>query len=191
MALAVGILLCLGMVMSAQVEPPLGEDVRPPADVIERLERFGGEWRRSTPDAEELVEEEVRRVTDMMSFLIRRIAPGRLMDRTRPPATIHLEPQDELFIMTLDNDSPQTLPISGEPIQEDDVTVRLELDEMPQGTLRHVTSNQQGRRDNVFRLDANGDDMTMKVTIASPRLPDSVQYTLEFTRQSGSDLSPR
>lgn len=52
------------------------------------------------------------------------------------------------------------------------------------GALHQTFQAEDGRRVNVYRVSADGDTLTMNVTITSPRLPQPLTYRLVYNRAS-------
>ena len=144
-------------------------------------DRFTGDWRVNA-GAEKVVEKAVREATESMSVFTRNTARGRLLQRNAPPARIRMQRKEALFILEFAGSPVQSLPISGAPLQQGERTLRVQLDDGPQGALRHTGETPEGRRENVFRTGVSSEVMTMDVTVTSPRLSAPVRYVLEFTR---------
>lgn len=158
---------------------------------VERLQRFVGEW-SVRPGADDVIENAVRRATESMSAFTRGVARGRLLKENAPPARIRMQHRDEVFTIEFEGGASLALPISGEPLQRGNLSVRLDLQGVATDVLRQIGQTNEGTRENLYHIDsATQDLMTMDVTMTTPRVPAPVRYALGFTRSSAADATRR
>ncbi|HKX31117.1 MAG TPA: hypothetical protein VJ302_25740 [Blastocatellia bacterium] len=146
---------------------------------------FVGTWKIADPLREEeaQIKTAIYQATEEMSFLTRGIARGRLISTQKPPKQIRMRRQNEMFVIHSDPFPAMSLPLSGKAIKNEDRMIRVSLEaggERP--TLHYISETEQGKQENVYRLQDNGQSMLMEVTVDSPHLPARVKYKLRFTR---------
>ena len=106
-----------------------------------------------------------------MNVFARNVAKARLTKSNAPPAEIHMQKQGDSFIIQLASNPPRTLPISGAEVQDGDLRLHLQVENDSPQVLRDIGETAQGRCENVFRIGASPDSMTLDVTVTSPQLP--------------------
>lgn len=146
---------------------------------------FVGTWEivGAASAAEEQIKTAIYKATEEMSFLTRWIARDRLISSQKPPKRIRMQRQDKMFIIHPDTHPALSMPISGEAMKYEDRMFRVSLDSSGgRLTLRQISESQQGKRENIYRLQEDGKFMDLEVTVNSSHLPAQLRYKLRFTR---------
>jgi len=146
---------------------------------------FAGDWQLvgDAGAAEQQVNAAIDKATESMNFLTRELARSRLRSSQKPPKRIRMRLQDQMFAIQPDSAPTLNLPISGAEVKDADRSFRVAL-ESGGGrlSLRLVSENQQGKRENVYRLKDGGKSLDLEVVVRSDSLPAQVQYKLQFIR---------
>jgi hypothetical protein len=131
----------------------------------------------------------IQRAVAEMSFVTRGIGRSRLRATNQPPADVRFAlPPDSIVIhyagqpelrATRDGSPREWRNAAGEPFQ-----ARVTLSPAADGSamVQQSFDADDGRRENVWRLDAAGTTLTLEVTVRSPRLPQPLRYRLMFRR---------
>ena len=189
--LSLAIWLCLGFTVDGDIhvrgDESAASDVSPAPNLpsSQGWDAFVGDWQivGAVSAAEEQVKTAIYKATEEMSFLTRGIARDRLISSQKPPKRIRMQRQDNMFIIHPDTLPALSMPISGEAVKYEDRMVRASLDSGGgRLTLRQISENQQGKRENIYRLQERGKSMDLEVTVNSSHLPTQLQYKLRFTR---------
>ncbi len=146
---------------------------------------FVGTWEivGTVSASEEQIKTAIYKVTEEMSFLIRGIARNRLISSQKPPKRIRMQRQHEMFIIHPDTFPALSMPTSGKAVKYEDRMIRVSLDAGGgRLTLRQISENQEGKRENVYRLQDSGKSLILEVTVDSSHLPAQLQYKLQYTR---------
>lgn len=137
------------------------------------------------PAASDDIEMAIRAATDDMNFIVGPIARGRLRKTNFPYETIRISATPQAVTIVTDDRAPIVTPASGSAIKwerEDgevfDVSTRF-----VGGALHQTFQAEDGKRVNVYSLDAEGNTLTMKVTVSSPKLEAPMVYSLKYQRQ--------
>lgn len=145
------------------------------------LQPFVGEWEGSA-EAASIVDTAIERATSAMSTFVRGIARSLLQTRNAPPARIGMNYDDGFVEFAFGRAPAHRLPLSGEAVQQGQISLRLRVEPAPEVALHHIAETGEGTRESIFRVNASSDGLTMDVTVTSPRLPEPVRYTLQFSR---------
>jgi hypothetical protein len=189
--LSLAIWLCLGFTADGDIHRRGDESAAlegsPAANLtsVQSWDAFVGTWQivGDVSAAEEQVKTAIYKATEEMSFLTRGIARDRLISSQKPPKRIRMQRQNNMFIIHPDTSPALSMPISGEAVKYEDRMVRVSLDSGDgRLTLRQISENQQGKRENIYRLQGSGKSMDLEVTVNSSHLPAQLQYKLRFTR---------
>jgi hypothetical protein len=146
---------------------------------------FAGDWQLAgdAGAAERQVDAAIDKATESMNFLTRGLARSRLRSSQKPPKRIRMRLQDQMFTIQPDSAPALSLPISGAAVKNADRTHRVALESGGgHHSLRQVSENQQGKRENVYRLRDGSKSLDLEVTVHSSSLPAQVQYKLQFVR---------
>lgn len=137
--------------------------------------------RQSEPHIEQAIEKAVAE----MNFVTRPIARGRLKKTNPAYQRIRIGQEGAQISIQFDERKPVQMPADGSAIRwtrEDgevfDVSATHEG-----GALLQRFKAEDGERINRFSLSPDGAELTLDVTITSPRLPAPVKYTLTYQRQ--------
>lgn len=176
--LSLALWFCLG-VSAAESLPA------PNLQVVQNWNAFVGDWQLvgDVGAAEEQINAAIDKTTENMSFLTRGLARSRLRSSQKPPKRIRMRLQNQMFMIQPDTLPALNLPISGAAVKYEDRALRVAL-ESGGGrlSLRQISENQQGKRENVYRLRDGGKSLELEVTVNSSRLPAQLQYKLQFFR---------
>jgi len=150
------------------VTSPLGE--------LEGTYRYsGGSTQKSA------VKAAIESVVEEMGLLSRGIARKRLTSTNNVPARLAIETEGKRVTVRLDGRS-YTATLDGASVKVRDVEghrSRLRY-EMRGESLYMILDGDEGDRYNVFTPRKDGKGVTVRVTIASPKLPKSVTYRLSY-----------
>lgn len=159
------------------------EGAVPQAEAVERAERWTGTYRHVGGETDAQARSHaIERATDDMMFIARSIARGRLQDETEPYDTIRIRvtPTE----VTIHTDVRWTTPIDGSPRRLEDaggdaysVATHFEKEHLVQTIRDDMLHNV-----NTFRLSSDGERMRMRVRIAHARIPDHVDYALQYRK---------
>lgn len=139
--------------------------------------------------AEPLVEQAIERAVAKMNFVTRPIARGRLKKTNPAYRVIRIEQQPAQITFQFDDRKPLQLPADGRAIKwtREDGEV-LDVSANVQGSVITQTFQaKDGQRTNRFVLNPDGASMTLEVTVSSPRLPEPVKYSVNYSRQLGRE----
>jgi len=174
-----GLSLALWFCLAAAASPA------PNLQAAQNWNAFAGDWQLvgDVGAAEQQVNAAIDKATESMNFLTRGLARSRLRSSQKPPKRIRMRLQDQMFTIQPDSLPALSLPISGAAAPDAGRTFRVAL-ESGGGrlSLRQVSENQQGKRENVYRLKDGGKSLDLEVTVHSGSLPAQVQYKLQFVR---------
>jgi len=176
--LSLALWFCLSGAAAAALSPPN-------LQAAQNWNAFAGDWRLvgDVGAAEEQVNAAIDKATENMILLTRGLARSRLRSSQKPPKRIRLRLQDQMFTIQPDTLPALSLPISGAAVKDAGRTFRVAL-ESGGGrlSLRQVSENEQGKRENIYRLRDGGKYLQLEVTVHSGSLPAQVQYKLQFVR---------
>lgn len=136
------------------------------------------------PDASDDVEEAIDEAVADMNFITRRIARGRLRSTNEIPERITITVAGDDVAIQQDERTPVEAPADGVPvdwISEDGEALEVSVTwDAP--VLGQTFVAEDGQRMNTFELDEDGQTLTMRVTVSSPRLPNDLTYRLVYER---------
>lgn len=135
----------------------------------------------SSDDINQAIESAISR----MNFVTRPIARGRLRKTNQPYRTIRLSFTPSQISVITDTRDPIVSPANGTPIKwtREDGEVLDVATSWRGGAIEQSFTAEDGKRVNSYSLSADGDVMTMHVTITSPRLAAPLRYNLRYRRQ--------
>ena len=120
-----------------------------------------------------------------MNFLIRPVARGRLRKTNVPYARLRLTVAPAEITTIADRGNPVVTPSNGTIVKwrrEDGET--FDVSTSWQGEKLHQTFRaEDGQRENVYSIEADGTTLNLAVTLSSPRLAAPVKYTLRYRRE--------
>jgi hypothetical protein len=164
--------------LTAEADEPTAP-AEPPASP---LEQFEGNYRFSGGSAQKsAVKTAIESVVDEMGLLSRGIARKRLMSTNDVPSRIAIDTEGQLVTVRIDG-RVYTAKLEGSAVKVRDIEgnqSRLRY-EMRGESLYMILDGEEGDRYNVFTTRDDGKGITMRVTIASSRLPKSVKYRLTY-----------
>lgn len=137
------------------------------------------------PAASDDVDAAIDETVSEMNFLIRGFAARRLRSTNEPYGRIVIRDRGDTVSVVTDDRAPIEAPADGEPIRwtrEDgeELTVRMRWQE---GELHQAFIAEDGRRENVYALDAGTDTLRLRVRVTSGRLPEPLTYRLVYVRE--------
>jgi hypothetical protein len=138
--------------------------------------------RQRSDDINRAIETAVAR----MSFVTRPIARGRLRRTNAAYEQVVVAFTPAQVSTRFDARAPVESPANGQPVKwrrEDGETFDLTT-EWQNGRLVQTFRADDGSRVNTYSVSADGQTLTMHVTLRSPRLPAPVEYDLVFNRAS-------
>ncbi len=141
---------------------------------VQGWDAFVGDWQivGAVSAAEDQIKTAIYKATEEMSFLTRGIARDRLISSQKPAKLIRMQRQNNIFIIHPDTIPALSMPISGATVKYEDRMVRVSLDSGGgRLTPRQISENQQGKRENIYRLQESGKSMDLEVTVNSSHLP--------------------
>jgi hypothetical protein len=126
----------------------------------------------------------IEKATDDMFFITRRVARGRLKDRTAIWANVGFSFNEGMIITTMSKLPTATSPESGAAVRYtlDGDKLRLSQKVTTDGRLVQSFANEDGTRTNIYTLSPDGRTLSIAVTVASSQLPAPVSYTLTYVR---------
>lgn len=139
------------------------------------------------PAASDDIHQAIERGIAGMSFVLRPVARSRLRRTNDPYRSVAISRTPTQVTITIDGRPPILTPADGSPIRwqrEDGEWLQVST-LLRDGVLRQSFVAEDGQRENAYSLSANGDTLSMRVTVSSPRLPRPVAYRLVFLRASG------
>lgn len=138
--------------------------------------------RAASDDVNAAIDAAVRR----MNFVTRPIARGRLRRTNEPYQRVVIAYTPQQVTTTFDQRAAITSPGNGTAIKwtrEDGEVLDLST-AWEDGRLRQTFRAEDGQRVNVYSVSADGNTLTINVTVTSPRLPAPLTYKLVFNRAS-------
>jgi hypothetical protein len=138
-----------------------------------------GDWAlASAPDLAKVI----AAATAPMNFITRPIARARLAKTNEAYRTVRIQREAGTIAITYDQRQPQLMPADGRSVdwtREDGEKFRISA-RMDQDDLVQTYQAEDGARTNVFHVDPASHNLTLAVTISSPRLPGPLTYTLSY-----------
>lgn len=131
------------------------------------------------------IDRAIQQAVSGMNFITRPIARGRLKKTNAPYGSLSLSHTPSQVTVTTDGRAPIVTPASGEPAKwtREDGEVLDVSTEWQNGRLVQTFAAEDGKRVNVYSLGADGNTLSLQVTVSSPRLPEPMTYTLRYRRQ--------
>ncbi|CAN5616948.1 hypothetical protein BH23GEM7_BH23GEM7_22310 [soil metagenome] len=119
-----------------------------------------------------------------MNFVTRPVARGRLRKTNEPFGAITISRTPAEVAIATDGGAPVVTPADGSAVRwrREDGEVFQVSTALRDGVLRQTFVADDGQRENALSLSADGDTLTMRVTVTSPRLPRPVSYRLVYLR---------
>ena len=143
---------------------------------------FVGSWRYA-PQPDDVIEQAIERGIEEMNFVTRPIARRRLRATNNRYSTIEVRVGSGEFTTVLEGRA-ITSPADGRAIQwrrEDGELLQVST-HVRNGTLVQAFGAEDGARENVYSVSADGRRLILHVTIRSERLPTPVTYRLLYDR---------
>lgn len=143
---------------------------------------FAGSWRYATQPAD-VIERAIERGIEEMNFITRPVARRRLRATNHGYSTIEVRVADGTITTVLEGRT-ITSPADGREIQwrrEDGELLRVSTSNRD-GALVQSFAAEDGSRENVYVVSADGRRLTLHVTIRSERLPAPISYRLLYDR---------
>lgn len=147
--------------------------------------RYAGSFRYAGDAAEQKARlDAIDKSVSNLFFAIRGTARGKVTDRTRIMPTCRFEFSAGNIRSTVPGHAVAVSPETGTPAPykvDDDaivLTQRFEGDKL----VQVFRADEGGTRRNEFTLSADGNVLTMKATLSSPKLTTAVVYTLTYRR---------
>ena len=136
--------------------------------------------------ASDNVNQAIERAVARMNFVTRPIARGRLRKTNAPYQRIAIAFTPQQVTVTTDERAPIVTPANGTPIKwtREDGEVLDVSTEWENGALEQTFKAEDGQRVNTYTVSADGNTLTMNVTITSPRLAAPLTYKLVYNRAS-------
>jgi hypothetical protein len=138
-------------------------------------------------DSSDDVKGAVNHTVEHMSFFTRPIARKRLTQLNPVPHKMQVAVTGDSLSVVFDNLNPIVTPLNGSEVQwrsaitKDDYKIHA----VQQGdTLAQVIAAPDGERVNAYKFDGDSARLAVRVTMTSHRLPQPLQYTLLFRRDS-------
>jgi hypothetical protein len=127
----------------------------------------------------------IEKATDDMFFVTRRVARGRLKDRTAIWANVGFSFDGGMITTTMSKLPTATSPENGAAVayRLDGDKLRLSQKVAADGRLVQSFANEDGTRTNTYTLSPDGRTLNIAVTVASSQLPAPVSYTLTYVRR--------
>lgn len=134
----------------------------------------------SSDDVNRAIEASIAR----MSFIVRPVARGRLRKANVPYRRLRISTNDGRIAIAPDAAAPVVAPADGTPIRwrrEDGEALDV-VTVWKGGSLSQTFHADDGSRENLYSLSADGRTLAMDVTVRSPRLPAPLTYVLRYRR---------
>lgn len=136
--------------------------------------------------ASDNVNQQIDRAVQRMNFVTRPIARGRLRRTNQPYQRLVISYTPQQVTTTFDQRAAISSPGNGTPIKwtrEDGEVLDLST-EWENGRLKQTFRAEDGQRVNTYSVSADGNTLTIDVTVTSPRLPQPLTYKMVFNRAS-------
>lgn len=158
--------------------------VAAPAMAQETAASVAGSWRYADQPSD-VIESAIERGIDDMNFITKPIARRRLRATNDAYSTVEVRIGGGEVTTVLEGRS-ITSPADGSAIswRREDGEVMQVTTAMRDGALVQSFAAEDGSRENVYSVSADGRRLTMQVTIRSPRLPAPIVYRMLFDRVS-------
>lgn len=134
--------------------------------------------------ASEDIKAAINSVTSKMNFIVKGVARSRLTKTNPAYQRIVIAREGSEIVITLDTRKPIRMPADGSVIKwtrEDGEKFDLK-GEWKDSQLIQTYVAEDGQRVNDFALGADGNTMTLSVTVSSEQLPKPMQYKLGYKR---------
>jgi hypothetical protein len=156
-------------------EPAAPEPAASPLDALTGDYRYsGGSSQRAS------VAKAIDGVANQMSVLARNIARNRLTKANKVPAHVVIATSGAAVTVTIDGNSfTATLGGPSVKVRDQGQSSRLRY-ELRGDSLYMLLDAADGDRTNVFTPRDDGKGVTMRVTMKSPKLPDTLTYRLTY-----------
>jgi len=139
-----------------------------------------------TAQGSDNVEEVIKAGTARMNFIKRPIARSRLKKTNQPYQSLTIEHTSAQVSIQTDNRKPILTPADGKSIKwtREDGEVFDVNTVWEQGKLKEMFVAEDGSRENLFSVSADGTILTMQVTIRSSQLPAPIVYKVDYRRKA-------
>lgn len=156
-----------------------------PVDVLAQSAAFTGTFVLA-PEASDNIDKAIERSVEKMNFIKRPIARGRLKKTNPAYNTLSIAHNASEVRITTNAGAPIVTPADGTQVQwkREDGEVFGVSTGWQNGKLEQTFRAGDGRRVNLYSLSADGDTLTLDVTVSSPQLPQPVVYRLVYRRQA-------
>lgn len=171
MALALGLALAGGLLLA------------PPAASAQEVASLRGTFVWDSIASDD-VAEAIEGALAGMNFLHRRFARGHLQRENQPYRTVTIEQNGEKVSIAVNGGEPISAPASGEQVhwtRADGERVRVSI-VREDGAIRQTFVAENRERENLFRPSADGQGLTMVVTIGMDGRHDPIRYELVYRR---------
>lgn len=143
---------------------------------------LAGDWSHDAAKSDN-VDKAIERAVEKVNFVIRGMAHGRLKSTNQPYHHVSITVKGGDTHLKTDDRAPIVSNAKGvkwkrEDGQVYDVTMVWKGDTR----LEQTFTNDEGKRTNVYTLNADGKSMVMEVTVTSPKLPVPLNYSLAYKR---------
>ncbi len=147
--------------------------------------RFAGTYRYVGDAREQRARQEaIDRAVSTFFFAVRGLARAKIEDRTRIVPTCKFEFPTGKIRSTVPGHPVATSPDDGTPtsyrVEDDAIVLRQRFDGAR--LVQSFTADEGGTRMNELTLSADGNILTMKATVSSPKLKTPIVYTLTYAR---------
>lgn len=150
----------------------------PPAEGADLVSQLEGDYRYASGRGS--VDRSIERVVSQMNLVTRGIARRRLAQNNKVPSKVSIERDGEEIVVTLDSRAYRAPLGDSKRVRDTDGGTSRMRYRVVGKKLRQTFSASEGTRTNVFTPRKDG-GIDMTVTIASPRLPESVHYRISFS----------
>lgn len=162
-------------------EPTPAQPEPTPEAVASPIDALVGDYRYSGGAAQKsAVKREIDETVGKMSVFARNIARSRLEKANKVPS--HVEIANDGDVVTVEIDGKAfTATLGGKSVAVRDQGQRSRLRYKMNGdSLYMILDGQEGDRTNVFTPRKDGNGVTMRVTIKSSKLPQTIGYALSY-----------
>lgn len=135
-------------------------------------------------DGSDDVNKAIDQAISKMNFVVRSVARGRLRKTNVPYERLAISHSTDRVSIAADRRPAIQTPANGTPVKwtREDGEVFDVSTEWENGALEQTFGAPDGKRVNTFTLSPDGNTLTMKVTVSSPRLPKPLTYSLRYRR---------
>lgn len=179
----VSLLLAFALALAAAV----------PAGAAAQISQLRGTWTLNREQSDD-INARINQAVARMNVVVRQIARPRLRSTNVAYPQVVISYDNTSIRVDLRGRPSVSSPANGQPVlwhretgrtctQMSGDCVRVTT-EWENGVLQQSFQAEDGRRVNVYTVSADGNTLTMNVTITSPRLPQPLTYKLVYNRAS-------